>query len=121
VTSASRVPARPAYDDGHTGAGRAGIRSSQEDNTMSDGCQCHHGGAGGAAPHLTTIGLGERGAIGPETTVEAASRRSGRALETLQGFGFDTCCGGRLTLAEASAAAGLPVETVLRALRELER
>ena len=35
---------------------------------------------------------------------------------TLQRFGIDACCGGSLTLAQAAAAAGVPVETVLRAL-----
>jgi regulator of cell morphogenesis and NO signaling len=49
-------------------------------------------------------------------TVEAAARRSPRAPEILRGLGIDTCCGGRLTLAQAAASAGIPVETVLEAL-----
>jgi iron-sulfur cluster repair protein YtfE (RIC family) len=52
----------------------------------------------------------------PEDTVEAAALRSPYALLVLQHFGIDVCCGGHLTLAQAADAAGVPVETVLRAL-----
>jgi regulator of cell morphogenesis and NO signaling len=52
----------------------------------------------------------------PEDTVEATARRSPQGLPILQRFGIDTCCGGHLTLAQAAAAAGVPVETVLEAL-----
>jgi iron-sulfur cluster repair protein YtfE (RIC family) len=51
----------------------------------------------------------------PEDTVEATARRSRYGGLLLQTLGIDTCCGGHLTLAQAAAAAGIPVETVLRA------
>jgi iron-sulfur cluster repair protein YtfE (RIC family) len=52
----------------------------------------------------------------PEDTVAAAVLRLPYALLALQRFGIDACCGGQLTLAQAAASAGVPVETVLRAL-----
>jgi regulator of cell morphogenesis and NO signaling len=57
-----------------------------------------------------------RPTTGSEETVEGAARRSPRAAEILRGLGIDTCCGGSLTLAQAAASAGVPVETVLEAL-----
>jgi iron-sulfur cluster repair protein YtfE (RIC family) len=52
----------------------------------------------------------------PEDTVETAAGRSPYGLLILQQFGIDACCGGQLTLAQAAASAGVPVETLLRAL-----
>jgi iron-sulfur cluster repair protein YtfE (RIC family) len=49
-------------------------------------------------------------------TVEGVVRRVPGAAEILGTLGIDTCCGGRLTLAQAAASAGLPVGTVLAAL-----
>jgi iron-sulfur cluster repair protein YtfE (RIC family) len=51
-----------------------------------------------------------------EETVEGALSWSPRAAEILRGLGIDACCGGRLTLAQAAASAGVPVATVLEAL-----
>jgi Domain of Unknown function (DUF542) len=80
---------------------------------MSHACRCHHDGpATGGGTCARDAG------IAPETTIEAIGQRSPRALATLRGFGIDTCCGGRLTLAEAAASAGVPVETLLRAVGE---
>jgi regulator of cell morphogenesis and NO signaling len=78
---------------------------------MSDacGCGCQHGGAPGA-------GTAASGAIGSGETVEGVVRRSPRAAGILRGLGIDTCCGGALTLVQAAASAGVPVETVLQAL-----
>ena len=82
---------------------------------MSHSCGCHHDDsvapANGRRP--TRVGV-----VAPEETIEAIGRRSPRALPTLRGFGIDTCCGGRLTLAQAVASAGVPLETVMRALGE---
>jgi len=39
-----------------------------------------------------------------------------RALEVLQRFGINHCCGAHLSLAEAAAAAGVPIAALLRAL-----
>ena len=76
-------------------------------------CGCRHG----ASPTLVDVGHTARPpALVPEDTVEAAARRSPSGLLTLQRFGIDACCGGHLTLAQAAAAAGVPVEMVLRAL-----
>jgi hypothetical protein len=75
-------------------------------------CRCYHDAAvaSGRATSATDS------PVSPETTVEAIGRRSPRALAVLRGFGIETCCGGGLTLAQAAASAGVPVETVLRAL-----
>lgn len=69
------------------------------------GCRCEHG-----------TSVAPRDPITPEDTIETTARRFPRAPEILRGLGIDTCCGGRLTLAQAAASAGLPVEGVLRAL-----
>jgi hypothetical protein len=77
------------------------------------GCGCCHS----ASPSPVEAGPMTRPlALMPEDTVEAAARRSPQGLPILQRFGIDTCCGGHLTLAQAAASAGVPVETVLRAL-----
>jgi iron-sulfur cluster repair protein YtfE (RIC family) len=47
-------------------------------------------------------------------------RGSDRAADVLRSLGIDTCCGGRLTLGQAAASAGVPVETVLAALDAVE-
>jgi regulator of cell morphogenesis and NO signaling len=73
------------------------------------GCGCKQGAAAASA-------TGPAFASGE--TVETAVRRSPRALVVLRELGIDTCCGGSLTLAQAATAAGLPPETVLRALGE---
>ena len=76
-------------------------------------CGCQHGvTAGPGAP----VGTEGRRPVVPQETVEDAARRSPRAAEILRGFGIDTCCGGRLTLSQAAASAGVAVETVLEAL-----
>jgi regulator of cell morphogenesis and NO signaling len=54
-------------------------------------------------------------------TVEEIVREHPDALEVFKAHGINHCCGGRLTLAEAAAAAGMPVETLLDALRACER
>jgi len=77
------------------------------------GCGCRHG----AAPSPAEAGPMARPlSLMPEDTVEAAARRAPHGLPILQRFGIDACCGGHLTLAQAAASAGVPVETLLRAL-----
>jgi iron-sulfur cluster repair protein YtfE (RIC family) len=68
-----------------------------------------------AGPDATARTEGRR-SIDSAETVEDAARRSPHAAEILRGFGIDTCCGGRLTLSQAAASAGIAVETVLEAL-----
>ena len=76
-------------------------------------CGCRHG----ASPSPVEADHTARTlAPMPEDTVEAAARRSPHGLPILERFGIDTCCGGHLTLEQAAASAGVPVETVLRAL-----
>jgi regulator of cell morphogenesis and NO signaling len=79
---------------------------------MSETCGCGCKQSAGAAAGATGR------ALASEETVEAAVKRSPHALAVLRELGIDTCCGGSLTLAQAAAAAGLPPETVLRALGE---
>jgi iron-sulfur cluster repair protein YtfE (RIC family) len=52
-----------------------------------------------------------------DQTVEEAGRAPG-ALAVLQRLCVNHCCGAHMTLAEAAAAAGLSVDTLLRALGE---
>jgi uncharacterized protein DUF542 len=75
-------------------------------------CGCKHGLTAGPGAERTEGRL----TILSAETVEDAARRSPRAAEILRGFGIDTCCGGRLTLSQAAASAGVAVETVLEAL-----
>jgi len=51
----------------------------------------------------------------PEQTVEEIKARPG-AIEALDRFSIDHCCGARLSLREAAAAAGVSVTAVLDAL-----
>jgi iron-sulfur cluster repair protein YtfE (RIC family) len=48
------------------------------------------------------------------TVADAAARPGGRAV--LERLGLNHCCGAHLTLAEAAAAAGVPLERLLAAL-----
>lgn len=80
---------------------------------MSHTCHCRCRDGGSASETITPL------AFRTEETVETAMRRSPRAPEVLRAFGIDTCCGGRLTLAQAAASRGIPVETLVRALEEV--
>jgi len=75
---------------------------------MAHECHCHHDAPvalGTAAP-----------AARPEETVAEIVRLRPGAFEVLQRLGINHCCGAHLTLREAAAAAGVPVETVLASL-----
>ena len=72
-------------------------------------CGCGHGGAIGDSRD-------SRRPAASDQTVEATVRRFPPATEILRALGIDTCCGSRLTLAEAAAAAGISVNAVLDAL-----
>jgi iron-sulfur cluster repair protein YtfE (RIC family) len=56
--------------------------------------------------------------VTPEQTLAELSQRSG-ALEVLQRLGINHCCGAHLSLREAAAAAGVSLDALLGALREL--
>ena len=68
-------------------------------------CGCGHG--------ATPVAIAPR--VSADTTVEEAKSRPG-ALDVLQRFGINHCCGAHLPLREAAAAAGVRVEDVLAAL-----
>jgi iron-sulfur cluster repair protein YtfE (RIC family) len=52
-----------------------------------------------------------------EQTVAEVSKRPG-TLEVLHRLGINHCCGGHFSLGEAAAAAGISLDTLLRALDE---
>jgi hypothetical protein len=80
---------------------------------QSCGCAWRHGGS----PSPVDVGHKARPlALKPEDTVATGAGRSPFSLLILQQFGIDACCGGQLTLAQAAASVGVPVETLLRAL-----
>jgi iron-sulfur cluster repair protein YtfE (RIC family) len=49
-------------------------------------------------------------------TVDAVARRSPEALEAMKELGINHCCGAHLTLVEAAATAGVPLDTLLERL-----
>jgi iron-sulfur cluster repair protein YtfE (RIC family) len=56
--------------------------------------------------------------VGAEQTVaDVVGTRAG-ALEILKDLGVNHCCGAHLTLREAAAAAGVPLDALLAALSE---
>jgi iron-sulfur cluster repair protein YtfE (RIC family) len=55
--------------------------------------------------------------ITAEQIVAEVSKRAG-ALEVFQRLGINHCCGAHLSLREAAAAAGVPLDRVLSALDE---
>jgi iron-sulfur cluster repair protein YtfE (RIC family) len=52
-----------------------------------------------------------------QTVADVAQLRAG-ALETMKALGINHCCGAHLTLSEAAAAAGVPLDALLAALNE---
>jgi Domain of Unknown function (DUF542) len=57
------------------------------------------------------------GGITAGDIVGHVARRHQGALEMMKALGINHCCGAQLTLGEAAAAAGIPVEVLLQALR----
>jgi iron-sulfur cluster repair protein YtfE (RIC family) len=78
---------------------------------MSHQCSCC-----GAGPEVAQIGRPAARFTADQTVEEA--RRAPGTLAVLQRLGVNHCCGAHMTLAEAAAAAGLPVDALLRALSE---
>jgi iron-sulfur cluster repair protein YtfE (RIC family) len=58
------------------------------------------------------------GVSAEQTVAEVA--RDPRALAVLESMGINHCCGGNLSLAEAAAAAGVPLTTLLDALHAVK-
>lgn len=59
--------------------------------------------------------------IRADQTVADAARHDAAAIETLREMGINHCCGAHLTLREAAAAAGIPIEALLAALNDRRR
>jgi iron-sulfur cluster repair protein YtfE (RIC family) len=59
--------------------------------------------------------------ITAERTVEDISHEIPGALLVLKAKGINHCCGAHLTLREAAAAAGTPLDDLLKALDPLEK
>ncbi len=77
---------------------------------MTDGCSCGSHGPSVPVPGATKTD--------PRYwTVGEIVRRPG-GLPVLERLGINHCCGAQLTLAEAAAAAGVPLAEILRALDE---
>jgi iron-sulfur cluster repair protein YtfE (RIC family) len=74
---------------------------------MVDQCGC----AGKNSPRAAAL----PSTLGANDTVAEASRRP-EALDALKRLGVNHCCGAHLTLAEAAAAAGVPLAELLAAV-----
>jgi regulator of cell morphogenesis and NO signaling len=60
-------------------------------------------------------------AITAEQTVGHVAQHHSGALEVMKTMGVNHCCGAQLTLTEAAASAGAPLETLLKALNDTLR
>jgi iron-sulfur cluster repair protein YtfE (RIC family) len=78
---------------------------------MTDACGCQGHGSRGLG-----IGRKDAGARAAQTVAEVS--KDPRALDTLKRLGINHCCGAHLSLAEAAAAAGVPLAELLQALDE---
>jgi iron-sulfur cluster repair protein YtfE (RIC family) len=76
---------------------------------MAHSCGCGSGCTSNALPIIA------------ERTVEEVSHEVPGALAVLKASGINHCCGAHLTLREAAAAAGTPLDGLLEALATLER
>lgn len=74
--------------------------------THECGCQSH--------PSSTTQVPGA--SIIADLTVGDVAHRYAGALDTMKEMGLNHCCGAHLTLREAAASAGVPIDTLLDAL-----
>jgi iron-sulfur cluster repair protein YtfE (RIC family) len=77
---------------------------------MAHECGCHHD----SPMALDTSGTPVRA---EQIVAEVAERRAG-ALGIMKDMGINHCCGAHLTLREAAAAAGVPLDALLVALNE---
>jgi iron-sulfur cluster repair protein YtfE (RIC family) len=77
---------------------------------MAHDCGCHHGSLGAVGKILTPIE--------PEQTVEEVAHHHTGTLEIMKQMGINHCCGAHLTLTQAAASAGVPLDTLLAALNE---
>jgi regulator of cell morphogenesis and NO signaling len=59
-------------------------------------------------------------AITADQTVADVLHRSEASRAVMERMGINHCCGAHLTLSDAAAAAGVPVDSLLRALQDAE-
>ncbi len=86
---------------------------------MDHACSCgHHGDVRDVLPKYLEISKPGRTAtrVDATETVAQVLQRSPAASTVLSRFGIDQCCGGRLTLREAAASAGIAVDDIVAAL-----
>jgi iron-sulfur cluster repair protein YtfE (RIC family) len=57
--------------------------------------------------------------VTPERTVGDVAQQYPAALEAMKALGINHCCGAHLSLAEAAAAAGVPLPRLLEAIRRV--
>lgn len=79
---------------------------------MAHECGCHSGGA----KRSTTLPM-----ITSEQTVGDVAHHYPGTLEVMKDMGINHCCGAQLTLAEAAASTGVPLDALLKALNETRR
>ena len=80
---------------------------------MAQACSCH--------PDSAVEAMGRVAECGPSATVGDVVRDLPGAREVLSELGINHCCGAHLTLAEAAASAGVPLEAVLAKLGDRRR
>jgi iron-sulfur cluster repair protein YtfE (RIC family) len=77
---------------------------------MTHECSCRHGVPTAPGQPLPPVR--------PEQTVADIAQHRAGGLETMKAMGINHCCGAHLTLQEAAAAAGVPLNALLAALNE---
>ena len=82
---------------------------------MTHACECHSTSALNEEPTKTSRPMHADRRVG-----EIAGEYPG-ALEVMNDFGINHCCGAGLTLAEAAASAGVALDRLLSALNERAR
>ncbi|HEX6081948.1 MAG TPA: DUF542 domain-containing protein [Methylomirabilota bacterium] len=83
---------------------------------MAHECGCGHGSS-----VVLGMEIGKAAPIRDDQTVgEVAHLRAG-ALQVMQEMGINHCCGAQLTLREAAASAGVPLDVLLAALNGVRK
>jgi iron-sulfur cluster repair protein YtfE (RIC family) len=77
---------------------------------MAHECSCRHDSPMALENTLPSVPA-------EQTVADVAQHRAG-ALEIMKEMGINHCCGAHLTLREAAAAAGVPLDALLAALNE---
>ena len=73
-------------------------------------------------PEVWRVEVGKvEGGISAEQTVGDVAHRHAGTLEVMKEMGINHCCGAQLTLREAAASAGVPLDALLTALNEVRK